>query len=289
VRDSFSSQARLSFSGYFKQVMDNQELDFERRFGGVARIHGEAALRAFVAARVCIVGIGGVGSWAAEALARSAVGAITLIDPDTIAESNTNRQLHALGDAYGMAKVDAMRARMTDINPRCELRVIEDHLTAETMAALFAGHDIVLDAIDDVPVKIAMAVYCRDNQLPLVVCGGAGGKSDPTSIRVSDLSRTEQDPMLAKVRSRLRKEYGSIRGFPRDPRRKFGIEAVYSVEPVQQPVVCDSDGSAPQRLSCAGYGSDVCVTASFGLFAASRVLARLRESAAEPVAIEVVA
>jgi tRNA A37 threonylcarbamoyladenosine dehydratase len=125
-----------------------------------------------------------------------------------------------------------------------------------------------------------MAVYCQDHKLPLVVCGGAGGKSDPTSIRVSDLSRTEQDPMLAKVRSRLRKEYGSIRGFPRDPRRKFGIEAVYSVEPLQQPVACEIDGSAPQRLSCAGYGSDVCVTAGFGLFAASRVLASLRGLAA---------
>ncbi|MDB5800110.1 MAG: tRNA cyclic N6-threonylcarbamoyladenosine(37) synthase TcdA [Rhodocyclales bacterium] len=255
-------------------------------------MHGEAGLHAFSAARVCIVGVGGVGSWAAEALARNAVGAITLIDPDSIAESNTNRQLHALGDAYGRAKVDAMRERVAAINPLCKLRVIEDHLTVENMAALFEGHDIVLDAIDDVPAKIAMAVYCQDHKLPLVVCGGAGGKSDPTSIRVSDLSRTEQDPMLAKVRSRLRKEYGSIRGFPRDPRRKFGIEAVYSLEPLQQPVYCGSDGeadsTAPQRLSCAGYGSDVCVTASFGLFAASRVLAYLRDVRATQQAAELV-
>ena len=262
--------------------MNNQELDFERRFGGVARMHGDAGLRAFTAARVCIVGVGGVGSWAAEALARSAIGTLTLIDPDTIAESNTNRQLHALGEAYGQAKVDAMRTRIMAINPLCKLNVVEDHLSAESMATLLSGYDIVLDAIDDVPVKIAMAVHCQDNKLPLVVCGGAGGKSDPTSIRVSDLSRTEQDPMLAKVRSRLRKEYGSIRGFPRDPRRKFGIEAVYSVEPLQQPVSCESDGSAPQRLSCAGYGSDVCVTASFGFFAASRVLAQLSERASAP-------
>jgi tRNA A37 threonylcarbamoyladenosine dehydratase len=256
-----------------------EQLDFERRFGGVARMHGTLALEAFTAARVCVVGLGGVGSWAAEALARSAVGALTLIDPDSIAESNTNRQLHALGDAYGKAKVDAMRERLTEINPLCRIEVIEDLLSLENMAVLLAGHDVVLDAVDDVPMKIAMAVYCQDNKLPLVVCGGAGGKSDPTSIRVADLSRTEQDPMLAKVRSRLRREYGSIRGFPRDPRRKFGIEAVYSVEPVQQPVVCIDEGSAPQRLSCAGYGSDVCVTASFGLFAASRVLARLRDLA----------
>ena len=142
-----------------------------------------------------------------------------------------------------------------------------------------------------------MAVHCQDHKLPLVVCGGAGGKFDPTSIRVSDLSRTEQDPMLAKVRSRLRKEYGSIRGFPRDPRRKFGIEAVYSEEPLQQPDVCESKdesvnesgkfSTAPQRLSCAGYGSDVCVTASFGLFAASRVLAHLRAASVVPTQVEV--
>jgi tRNA A37 threonylcarbamoyladenosine dehydratase len=269
--------------------MNNQELDFERRFGGVSRMHGDAALRAFAVARVCIVGVGGVGSWAAEALARSAIGAITMIDLDMISESNTNRQLHALGDAYGQAKVDAMRDRIAAINPLCQVNVIEDFLTAENMASLLDNHDIVLDAIDNVPVKIAMAVHCQDRKLALVVCGGAGGKSDPTSIRVSDLSRTEQDPMLAKVRSRLRKEYGSIRGFPRDPRRKFGIEAVYSVEPLQQPVSCESDGSAPQRLSCAGYGSDVCVTASFGLFAASRVLAHLREASVVPPAIKVIA
>ncbi|MDB5887206.1 MAG: tRNA cyclic N6-threonylcarbamoyladenosine(37) synthase TcdA [Rhodocyclales bacterium] len=252
-------------------------IDHERRFGGVTRMHGEAAMQAFTAARVCVVGIGGVGSWAAEALARNAVGAITLIDLDMIAESNTNRQLHALGDTYGQAKVDAMRIRIAAINPLCKVTAVEDFLTAENMSSLLSGYDVVLDAIDNVPVKVALAVYCQDNKIPLVVCGGAGGKSDPASIRISDLSRTEQDPMLAKMRSRLRKEYGSIRGFPRDPRRKFGIEAVYSVEPLQQPITCDSDGTAPQRLSCAGYGSDVCVTASFGLFAASRVLAYLRD------------
>jgi len=267
----------------------DEQLDFERRFGGVARMHGEAALQVFAAARVCIVGIGGVGSWAAEALARSAIGAITLIDLDMISESNTNRQLHALGDAYGQAKVDAMQQRIVAINPLCKVSVVEDFLSTENMATLLADHDIVLDAIDNVPVKVALAVYCQDQHLPLIVCGGAGGKSDPMCIRVSDLSRTEQDPMLAKIRSRLRKEYGSIRGFPRDPRRKFGIEAVYSEEPLQQPVSCELDGTAPQRLSCAGYGSDVCVTASFGLFAASRVLARLREMSAEQPAAEVTA
>ncbi|GAA5169490.1 tRNA threonylcarbamoyladenosine dehydratase [Viridibacterium curvum] len=244
--------------------------DYERRFGGVARLHGAAGLQAFAAASVCVVGIGGVGSWAAEALARSAVGALTLIDLDMIAESNTNRQIHALGDAWGRAKVDAMAERIIAINPACRVRVVEDFVTEENLASLLAGHDAVLDAIDNVRVKTAMVVHCsRVGQL-LVVCGGAGGKQDPSRIRVDDLSRTEQDPLLAKVRARLRKEHG----FTRDPRRKFGVEAIYSSEPVQMPAMCDPVG--PQGLSCAGYGSDVCVTASVGLLASARVLAGLK-------------
>lgn len=247
------------------------QMDRARRFGGVARLHGDAGLRAFAAANVCVVGIGGVGSWAAEALARSAVGALTLIDLDMIAESNTNRQIHALGDAWGRAKVDAMAERILAINPACRVRAVEDFVSEGNLAGLLAGHDAVLDAIDNVKVKAAMVAHCRDSGQLLVVCGGAGGKQDPSRIRVDDLSRTEQDPLLAKVRARLRKEFG----FSRDPKRKFGIEAIYSSEPVQMPVACESEGG-PQGLSCAGYGSDVCVTASVGLLASARVLAGLK-------------
>lgn len=241
--------------------------DIGRRFGGVGRLYGEAVAERFAAARVCVVGIGGVGSWAVEALARSGVGALSLIDLDMVAESNTNRQIHALGDAYGRAKVDAMAERVRAINPSCRVSTVEDYVTPENAPVLLAGHDLVLDAIDAVRVKVAMAVLCRDRGWPLVMCGGAGGKSDPTRLCLADLAQTEQDPLLAKVRAQLRK----LHGFPRDARRKFGIEVVYSREPLQRPQACVS-GDAPQGLSCAGYGSAVTVTASMGFMAAARVL-----------------
>lgn len=256
--------------------MEHIEADLARRFGGVARLYGEAAAARFAAARVCVIGIGGVGSWAAEALARSAVGGLTLIDLDMIAESNTNRQIHALGAAYGQAKVDAMAERVRAINPACAVRTVEDFVTPDNAEALLAGHDVILDAIDNGRVKIALAALCRDRGWPLVMCGGAGGKSDPTRLCVADLSQTEQDPLLAKVRAQLRKAHG----FSRDPRRRFGIEVVYSREPLQRPQACDADGG-PQGLSCAGYGSAVAVTACMGFMAAARALQLL---AAAPAA-----
>lgn len=246
--------------------------DLSRRFGGVGRLYGDDGATRFGGAHVCVVGIGGVGSWVVEALARSAVGALTLIDLDMVAESNTNRQIHALDDVWGKAKVDAMRERVLAINPTCQVRVVEDFVTAENLADLLAGHDVVIDAIDQARVKVAMAVWCVENRVPLIMAGGAGGKMDPTRICVDDLSRTSQDPLLAKVRAQLRK----LHGFPKDPRRKFGITAVYSTEPLQRPVACES-GSGPQGLSCAGYGSAVCVTAPFGFFAAAVALRQLAE------------
>lgn len=241
--------------------------DAGRRFGGVGRLYGEAAAEAFRAAAVCVVGIGGVGSWAAEALARSAVGRLTLIDLDMVAESNANRQIHALDDAWGKAKVDAMRERILAINPACEVRVVEDFASEENLSSLLGGHDLVIDAIDQARVKVAMAAWCVAAGIPLVMAGGAGGKQDPAQIRIDDLARTSQDPLLAKVRAQLRK----VHGFPKDPKRRFGITAVYSGEPLQRPVACESD-AAPQGLSCAGYGSGVCVTAPFGFFAAAAAL-----------------
>lgn len=243
-----------------------------RRFGGVVRLYGAAAATRFAAARVCVVGIGGVGSWAAEALARSAVGQITLIDLDMVAESNANRQIHALDDVWGRAKVEVMQARIQAINPACVVHCVEDFVTEENLATLLAGHDLIIDAIDQVRVKVAIAAWALATATPLVMAGGAGGKQDPTRIRIDDLARTEQDPLLAKVRAQLRKQHG----FPRDPRQRFGIAAVFSEEPLQRPTVCE--GEAPQGLSCAGYGSAVCVTASFGFFAAARALAMLEAS-----------
>ncbi|MDQ7988311.1 MAG: tRNA threonylcarbamoyladenosine dehydratase [Candidatus Dactylopiibacterium sp.] len=238
-----------------------------RRFGGVGRLYGEDAAARFAQAKVCVVGIGGVGSWAAEALARSAVGALTLIDLDMVAESNANRQIHALDDVWGRAKVDVMRERILAINARCVVRTVEDFATGENLDALLDGHDVIVDAIDQARVKVAMAAWCAHRGVPLVMAGGAGGKQDPAQIRNEDLARTTQDPLLAKVRAQLRK----LHGFPKDPRRKFGITAVYSTEPLQRPQACASD-AAPQGLSCAGYGSGVCVTAPFGFFAAAATL-----------------
>lgn len=247
--------------------------DLERRFGGVARLYGEHASARFAAARVCVVGVGGVGSWTAEALARSAVGAITLIDLDMVAESNANRQIQALDDLWGHAKVDVMRARILAINPACQVRVVEDFVTEENVATLLGGHDVVVDAIDQARVKVAMAVWSRGAGVPLIMCGAAGGKQDPARIGYADLSATTQDPLLSRVRAQLRKKHG----YPREPGRRFGIDAVYSSEPVRAPVACGSGAGDPplQGLSCAGYGSGVCVTACFGFQAAARALRRL--------------
>ena len=254
--------------------MSEPAADFKRRFGGIARLYGAAALDHFQSAHVCVVGIGGVGSWAAEALARSAIGQITLIDLDMVAESNVNRQIHALGDSFGKAKTEAMAERILAINPACRINCIEDFVTPSNLDQMFdRGFNYVIDAIDQVRTKAAMIAWCKANDLPVITAGGAGGQIDPTRIEIIDLARTVQDPLLSKVRSLLRKEYG----FTRDPKKKFGIPAVFSSEALRYP---DSGASCDEPptltgLNCAGYGSSVCVTAPFGLFAASEVLRQL--------------
>lgn len=257
--------------------------DYHRRFGGVARLYGPVGMARLEAASVCVIGIGGVGSWAAEALARNAVGRITLIDLDHIAPSNTNRQIHALGDAYGRAKVEAMGERIVAINPRCQVSQIDDFVTEDNVAALLSGFDYVIDAIDAAKIKTAILGWTRGSGrgARILTCGGAGGQLDPTRVRLEDLSRTVQDPLLAKVRGNLRRQYG----FPRNPKRKFNILAVYSDEPVRYPEpeqqACEIDEApptpreAPQGLACAGYGSSVAVTAVFGFVAASAVISAI--------------
>lgn len=249
-------------------------IDYQRRFGGIARLHGTEALARLTAAHVCVVGIGGVGSWAAEALARSGIGHLTLIDLDHVAESNINRQIHALEQTLGQAKVLAMRERVAAIHPDCRVDLVEDFITPENVDELIPRCDVMIDAIDQVRAKAALILHCRRTSMPLVTTGGAGGKSDPAMIRVDDLSRTTQDPLAAKLRAVLRREHG----FPRDPRTKFGVECVYSLEPLQRPMAaaCDVDAPGLHGLSCAGYGSSVCVTGAFGFLAASRAMARLR-------------
>jgi tRNA A37 threonylcarbamoyladenosine dehydratase len=248
---------------------DGDAPDLERRFAGVARLLGEDGFARLRASRVAVVGIGGVGSWAAEALARSHVGAITLIDLDHIAESNTNRQIHALGDAYGRAKVLAMAERIAAIDPSCAVRPVEEFVDADNTARLAEGHDLVLDCIDQVRHKAALIAVCRTMKIAIVTCGAAGGRIDPTRLRCEDLARVHGDPLLAKVRYRLRREHG----FPREEGRvrTFGIAAIFSDEPIRAPQDC----SPRARLACAGYGSTVAVTGAMGFAAAARALQHL--------------
>ena len=232
----------------------------DRRFGGVARLYGSELRERFQQATVVVAGLGGVGSWAAEALARTAIGHLVLIDYDHIAESNTNRQLHALEGEYGKAKVQVMADRIRQINPEITLTMHDAFLEPENLDALIPDNAIILDATDSVQTKIALAVWVNKNQRALVMCGAAGGKADPTSVRCDDLSRTEQDALLAKVRQGLRQDHG----FSRNLKRKIGIRAIYSHEP--------RAGVASGGLACSGYGSTVMVTATCGLAAAAEVL-----------------
>jgi tRNA A37 threonylcarbamoyladenosine dehydratase len=262
--------------------LDSDAIDFERRFGGIARLYGESALTTFKQAHVCVIGVGGVGSWAVEGLARSAIGKITMIDLDHLSESNVNRQLHALTDTLGKSKVDALAERIAQINPYCVVTRVEEFIDPDNVATLIpvGQFDYVIDAIDNTRAKTAMVVHCRANHIPLVTIGSAGGQVDPTRIAVCDLSRTEQEPLLARVRKRLRR----LHGFPRGTKNKFGIDAVYSTEPVRHPELCVTDDDANDAvneglngLNCAGYGSAVVVTASFGFVAAGLVLRKLAE------------
>jgi tRNA A37 threonylcarbamoyladenosine dehydratase len=260
-----------------------EDIDFDRRFGGIARLYGDAALARFRSAHVCVIGVGGVGSWIVEALARSAIGRITMIDLDNVAESNINRQIHALSDTLGKAKVTALAERIAQINPFCQVTEIEDFVTPDNLDEMVGScrYDYVIDAIDNVRAKTALIVYCRDKGINLITIGGAGGQIDPTRIEIRDLSRTEQEPLLAKVRKRLRAHHG----FPRGTKNKFGIDAVFSTEPLRFPdtgEACGLDGedkTGITGLNCAGFGSSMVVTASFGLVAAAQVLRKLAAQA----------
>jgi len=249
-------------------------IDRERRFGGVSRLYGADGAERLRQASVCIVGIGGVGSWSAEALARTGVGRITVVDLDMVAESNTNRQIHALGDVYGQAKVDAIAERIRAINPDCKVSCIEDFVTPENLGNILdRQYSVVIDAIDQVRIKAAMIAFCSRIKTPIIVAGAAGGQIDPTQVCIADLSLTIQDPLLAKVRSQLRREYG----FPRDTKKKFSVSAVFSTEPLRYPesdTNCDTE-RGPAGLNCAGFGSSVCVTSVFGMVAAAEAIKRI--------------
>jgi tRNA A37 threonylcarbamoyladenosine dehydratase len=252
--------------------MEAKEADFQARFSGIGRLYGVAGLERLRQARVAVIGLGGVGSWTVEALARSGVGHLTLVDLDEVCLSNTNRQLHALTSAVGKAKAQALAERVAEIAPQCEVRTEITYFNAGTAERLLApGFDVVVDAIDNLNNKCLLIDECRRRGLTIVTCGGAGGRQDPTRIQVADLARTFDDPLLSFTRKRLRQKHG----FPRDRRRKWKIDCVFSPEP---PIYPQSNGSvcamreegSELRLNCeSGYGTATFITGVFGFHLAA--------------------
>lgn len=247
--------------------------DLERRFGGLARLYGAEGAAQIRAAHVVVVGIGGVGSWAAEALARSGIARLTLIDLDHIAESNINRQIHALGSTLGQSKVQAMRERILDINPECDVRCVEEFVDPANWPAL-AGLDLnndvsVLDACDQVKAKTAMAAWAIRKKVNFITVGAAGGKRHAHKVEIDDLALSTHDPLLAQLRYRLRKEHGAAR------QGKIGARCVFSRESVMQPATSVDTPQADNNLNCHGYGSVVSVTATFGICAAGWLLDKI--------------
>ncbi|WP_417436036.1 tRNA cyclic N6-threonylcarbamoyladenosine(37) synthase TcdA [Idiomarina abyssalis] len=253
----------------------------DQRFGGVSRVYGQQALNHFQQLHIVVAGLGGVGSWAVEALARTGIGKLTLIDLDDVCTTNINRQLPAIDDTIGQLKTEVLAQRVKSINPNCEVKVIDDFLLPENFEEYLTGADAVLDAIDSVNTKAALVAWCKRRKLRLVVCGGAGGQIDPGMIRVGDLAKAKQDPLLAKVRSQLRRDYG----FSKNPKRKWGVDCVYSEEQLRYPVISGEQegevtlqkpGSGSMRMDCSsGFGAAMVVTCSFAMQATATLLKRL--------------
>ena len=252
------------------QVAEVASPDMARRFGALERLYGVQGAQQIRDAHVVVVGIGGVGSWAAEALARSGVGHLTLIDLDHVSESNLNRQIHAVDATLGQAKVLAMRDRILSFNPACDVTGIEEFVEPSNWPALLPkGATAIIDACDQVKSKIAMAAWARSTGMLFIAVGAAGGKRHAHLVDIGDLALTTHDPLLAQVRYRLRKEYAA----PREG-KKIGVTCVFSREAVRPPdasCALEGDGS----LNCHGYGSVVSVTATFGQCAAGWILDRI--------------
>lgn len=256
------------------------ESSYAARFGGVDRLYGRGAAQRLATAHVAVVGVGGVGSWSVEALARSGVGRLTLIDADDICLSNTNRQLHALEGNFGRTKVEVLAERVRAINPDARVDTVASFVTPANLGELLdGGFDLILDACDSFRVKVEMIAWCRRRKQPLIVVGSAGGRVDPTRIQVRDLSRTEHDALLSLIRKKLRQDFG----FPRNRERYFSVPAVFSLENVRYPqadgTVCGTrpaDAAEGFRLDCgAGLGAAMHVTAAFGMVAAGKAIEKL--------------
>lgn len=296
---------KCSSNVVFARLMTQCTVDSERRFGGIGRLYGPDAPELLKHAHVMVVGMGGVGSWAAEALARSAVGALTLVDMDHVAESNINRQVHALSQTLGQSKIGAMADRIAQINPDCQIHQVDDFLNPDNASDLIhSSISMVLDCTDQVKAKVAMVVQCRLLGVPLLVSGGAGGKTQSLALKTGDLSESTHDALLARMRNILRRDHG----YPRPAKAKgsgkstgkipkMGVRVLWVDQPTRLPDAWQvqdgaqglasgaSAGEALQGLSCAGYGSAVTVTASMGLAAAGHaievILHRARQSGAD--------
>lgn len=250
-----------------------------KRFSGIGRLYGYPALNTFLSSHFCVIGIGGVGSWIAESLVRTGIGAITLIDLDEICLTNTNRQIHALKTTIGQSKVEVMKNRLLEINPECKITIIEDFVTLENIAEIFsADFDYVFDAIDSVKIKAGLLAYCKRNKIRVISIGGAGGQIDPTQIQIGDIGKTIQDPLAAKVRSLLKSNYK----LKADKKGRLGIDCIYSTEQLRYPqtdgTVCFDKGQTEgsMRMDCSsGFGAVTMVTASFGFFAVSHALKKI--------------
>ncbi|GAB2993395.1 tRNA cyclic N6-threonylcarbamoyladenosine(37) synthase TcdA [Psychrosphaera aestuarii] len=257
--------------------------DYNTRFGGISRLYGSDQGLWLQQAHICVVGIGGVGTWAAEALARTGIGKLTLIDLDDICTTNTNRQIHALSSSIGKAKVDVMAERIKLINPDCDITCVEDFVTSDNLFEIFGTKadpkfDVVIDAIDSIAAKTALIAHCKRNKISIVVTGGAGGQMDPSQIQYGDLAKTTHDPLLSRVRNQLRRDFN----FSKNPKRKFSIDCVYSTEQLRYPqldgTVCAAKTmtESSTRLDCnMGFGAATMVTGTFGFFAASKAIDKL--------------
>lgn len=261
--------------------------DYNNRFGGIARLYGVEGLKNLLNSRVLIVGLGGVGTWAAEALARSGVGAITMVDLDDICITNTNRQIHALDGLIGKMKVHAIADRILAINPQCKVLAIEDFFTEKTAEMILDyKYDFVIDAIDSLQNKCVLASKCKENKIPLIVTGGAAGKRNPSMIKVDDLGLACNDSLLFALRKRLRQEFNfpSGAGFTRSKKQIFDIACVYSAEgpifPKSDGTVCSTaDTSLNLKLDCeTGMGSITHITGTFGFMAASHVIEKITQA-----------
>jgi tRNA A37 threonylcarbamoyladenosine dehydratase len=258
--------------GAYNSGMKNHQ----HRFSGIERLYGKGSLQRLGQCHVAVIGVGGVGSWLVEALARSGVGQLSLFDADDICLSNTNRQLHALDGHYGENKVDAMRSRCLAINPDITVNAVPSFITTGNMADVFgSGFDLVIDACDSFRVKVELIVWCRRRKQKIIVVGAAGGRTDPTQIRIRDLAKTEQDALLALIRRKLRTEFK----FPKSKNRYFSVPAVYSLENVQYPQadgsVCgirpETDREGGLKLDCGdGLGAATHVTGAFAFAAAAK-------------------